>query len=155
MELQNLLYPLCGFLNKLQKDTASLYEVIYCFAFIYVTKIFNEYIDSNFSEKMVERMKKCWKQQKQPLLILSIVLHPSYRVSKFWTSIPNLSIVHLEKQLKYYYKAWFSHKSQTILAEFMQYMKGLDPYDDDSFAQFQGQLIDFQEFTSGIGNDAT
>ncbi len=151
MELQNLLYPLCGFLNKLQKDTASLYEVIHCFA--YVTKIFNEHIDSNFSEKMVERMEKRWKQWEQPLLILSIVLHPSYRVLKFWTSIPNLSMVHLGKWLKYYYEAWFGHKSQTILAEFMQYMKGLDPYDDDSFAQFQGQLIDFWEFTSGIGSE--
>ncbi len=64
MELQNLLYPLCGFLNKLQKDTASLYEVIHCFA--YVTKIFNEHTDPNFSEKMVERMEKRWKQWEQP-----------------------------------------------------------------------------------------
>ena len=57
LELQNLLYPLCGFLNKLQKDTASLYEVIHCFA--YVTKIFNEHMDLDFSEKMVWKM---WKQ---------------------------------------------------------------------------------------------
>ena len=33
----------------------------------------------------------------------------------------------------------------------MQYIKGLDPYDDDSFAQFQGQLVNFWEFTSSIG----
>ncbi|CAB4419113.1 unnamed protein product [Rhizophagus irregularis] len=123
VELQNLLYPLCGFLNKLQKDTASLYEVIHCFA--YVTKIFNEHTDSNFSEKMVERMEKRWKQWEQPLLILSMVLHPSYKVSRFRTSTPNLSMVHLGKCL--------------------------DPYDDDSFAQFKGQLVTFWEFTSGIG----
>ena len=41
--LQNLLYPLCGFLNKLQKDTARLYEVVYCFA--YATRIFSEFND--------------------------------------------------------------------------------------------------------------
>ena len=57
--LQNLLYPLCGFLNKLQKDTARLYEVIHCFA--YTTKIFSEYHDPDFSEKMVLRMEKRWK----------------------------------------------------------------------------------------------
>ena len=89
------MYPLCGFLNKLQKDTASLYEVIHCFA--YVTKIFNDHTDPNFSEKMVERMEKCWKQWEQPLLILSMVLHPSYKVSRFRTSTPNLSMVHLGK----------------------------------------------------------
>jgi hypothetical protein len=103
VELQNLLYPLCGFLNKLQKDTASLYEVIHCFA--YVIKIFNEHTDSNFSEKMVERMEKRWKQWEQLLLILSMVLHPSYKVSRFRTSTPNLSMVHLGKWLKYYYEA--------------------------------------------------
>lgn len=32
----------------------------------------------------------------------------------------------------------------------MQYMKSLDPYYDDSFAQFKGQLVTFWEFTSGI-----
>ena len=30
--LQHLLYPLCEFLNKLQKDTVRLFEVIHCFA---------------------------------------------------------------------------------------------------------------------------
>src|SRR5439155_642213 len=32
-ELQDMLYPLCGFLNKLQKDTARLYEVLHCFGY--------------------------------------------------------------------------------------------------------------------------
>jgi hypothetical protein len=59
-ELQDLLYPLCLFLNKLQKDTASLYEVIHCFA--YVTKIFNGHLDVEFSGKIVQRMEKRWKQ---------------------------------------------------------------------------------------------
>src|SRR5438045_6670993 len=76
---------------------------------------------------MVERMEKHWKQWEQPLLILSMVLHPSYKVSRFCTSTPNLSMVHLGKWLKYYYEAWFGHKPRTILAEFMQYMKSLDP----------------------------
>jgi len=51
------------------------------------------------------------------ILILSMVLHPSYKVSKFRTSTPNLSMVHLGKWLKYYYEAWFGHKPRTILAE--------------------------------------
>ncbi|CAB5389959.1 unnamed protein product [Rhizophagus irregularis] len=49
-ELQNLLYPLCGFFNKLQKDTARLHEVLHCFA--YTTKIFGYHNDPKFSSKM-------------------------------------------------------------------------------------------------------
>ncbi|GBB85266.1 hypothetical protein RclHR1_11820007 [Rhizophagus clarus] len=100
---------------------------------------------------MVERMEKCWKQWEQPLLILSVVLHPSYKLSKFHTSISNLSLTNLGKWLKYYYEAWFGSKPRTVLAEFVQYIKELDPYDDNSFTQFQGRLVDFWEFTSGIG----
>jgi len=51
-ELQNLLLPLCGFLNKLQKDIARLYEVLHVFA--YIMKIFRELPDLEFSVKMVE-----------------------------------------------------------------------------------------------------
>ncbi|GES86276.1 hypothetical protein GLOIN_2v1781828 [Rhizophagus clarus] len=86
--LQNLLYPLCGFLNKLQRDTARLYEVVHCFA--YATKIFSEYHDSTFSEKMISRMEKRWKE-------------------------------------------------------------GDDPYDNDSFNQFRGNVLDFWESTMEIG----
>ena len=79
--MQDLLYSLCEFLNKLQKDTARLYEVVHCFA--YTTKIFSEYPDSDFSKKMISRMEKRWKDWEQPLLLLSIALHPSYKLSKF------------------------------------------------------------------------
>ncbi|RIA92960.1 hypothetical protein C1645_820031 [Glomus cerebriforme] len=78
--LQNLLYPLYGFLNKLQKDTAHLYEVMHYFA--YITKIFSEYHDLDFSEKIISRMEKKWKDWEQPLLLLSITLHPSYNIDK-------------------------------------------------------------------------
>jgi hypothetical protein len=87
--LQNLLYPLCGFLNKLQRDTACLYEVVHYFA--YTTKIFSRYYNPVFSEKMVSRMENRWKDWKQPLLLLSIALHPSYKLSKFQLTVNNLT----------------------------------------------------------------
>lgn len=90
------MYPLCGFLNKLQKDTARLYEVVHCFA--YVTKIFSEHHDSVFSEKMISRMENRWKNWKQPLLLLSIIaLHPSYRLSKFRSTVNNLTWTHINQ----------------------------------------------------------
>ena len=57
-ELQNLLLPLCGFLNKLQKDAARLHEVLHVFA--YTMKLFRELPDLNFSVRMVERLEKRW-----------------------------------------------------------------------------------------------
>ena len=55
-ELQNLLLPLCGLLNKLQKDVAQLHEVLNIFAF--TMNLFRELPDLEFSVKMVERFEK-------------------------------------------------------------------------------------------------
>jgi len=147
--LQNLLYPLCGFLNKLQKDTARLYEVVHCFA--YTTKIFSDHHDPVFSEKMVSRMEKRWKDWEQPLLLLSIALHPSYKLSKFRSTVNNLTWTHIGQWLKYYYHAFFGTPAKSILAELINYKRGDDPYDNDSFLQFQGNVLDFWESTMGIG----
>jgi len=148
-ELQNLLYPLCGFLNKLQKDTARLYEVLHCFA--YTTKILNSHPNFEFSSKMVERMEHRWKEWEQPLLILSFILHPSYKLQKFSSSAPNLTWTHIGQWLKYYYESWFGSKPVSILSELIKYKRMQDPYDMDSFNQFKGNLVDFWESTNGIG----
>ncbi|RIA85686.1 hypothetical protein C1645_830412 [Glomus cerebriforme] len=88
-ELQNLLYLLCGFLNKLQKDTAQLHEVLHCFAD--TTKILDNHHNFEFSSKIVERMESCWKEWEQSLLILFFALHSSYKLQKFHSSTPNLT----------------------------------------------------------------
>ncbi|CAB5381510.1 unnamed protein product [Rhizophagus irregularis] len=99
--LQNLLYPLCGFLNKLQKDTARLYEVL----------------------------------------------------SKFRSTVNNLTWTHIGQWLKYYYFAFFGTSAKTILSELIDYKRGDDPYDDDSFLQFRGNVLNFWESTMGIGQE--
>jgi len=148
-DLQSLLYPLCGFLNKLQKDTAWLYEVLHCFA--YTTKILDNHHDNIFSSKMVERMESYWKYWEQPLLLLSFALHPSYKLQKFCSSTPNLTWTHIGQWLKYYYESWFGSKPKSILFELVKYKRSEDPYDMDSFNQFRGNLVDFWDSTSGIG----
>ena len=80
-ELQNLLLPLCGFLNKLQKDMARLHEMLHIFA--YIMKLFRELPDIDFSVRIVERLERRWTQWEQPLLLLSFVLHPHYGIEKF------------------------------------------------------------------------
>lgn len=53
--------------------------------------------------------------------------------------------------MKYYYLAFFETPVRTILAELINYKRGDDPYDDDFFLQFQGNVLDFWESTMGIG----
>ncbi|CAJ0920577.1 9493_t:CDS:2 [Entrophospora sp. SA101] len=147
--LQNLLYPLCCFLNQLQKDAARLYEVVHCFA--YTLHIFSMHHDLDFSEKMVSRIEKRWKGWEQPILLLSIILHPSYKLSKFRPTINNLSWTHVGQWLKYYYHAFCGKPATSILAELIDYRRGNDPYDYDSFLQFKGNVLNFWESTIGVG----
>ncbi|CAG8794287.1 26956_t:CDS:1, partial [Dentiscutata erythropus] len=77
------------FLNKLQKDTARLFEVVYSFAS--TIKIFKEHQDLDFGSKMVKRIEKHWKEWEHPLLILSIILHPDYKLEKFQSTNNNLT----------------------------------------------------------------
>jgi hypothetical protein len=147
--LQHLLYPLCGFLNKLQKDTARLFEVIHCFAS--TIKIFEEHQDVNFGMRMVERLETRWKEWEQPLLILSIVLHPQYKMEKFRATNNNLTWTHIGKWLKYYYQAFFNSRPSSIVAEMILYKHSDDPYDLETFLQFKGNLVNYWDSTAGIG----
>ena len=147
--MQNLLYPLCGFLNKLQKDTARLHEVLHCFA--YTTKILDNHHNFEFGLKMVARMESRWREWEQPLLILSFALHPSHKLQKFRSTTQNLTWTHIGQWLKYYYESWFNSKPVSILAELIKYKREEDPYDMDSFNQFKNNLVDFWESTSGVG----
>ncbi|RIA88906.1 hypothetical protein C1645_825629 [Glomus cerebriforme] len=70
-ELQNLFYPLCGFLNKLQKDTAQLYEVLHCFA--YTIKIFDNHYNLIFSSKMLKYYYKSWFGSKSTSILAELI----------------------------------------------------------------------------------
>jgi hypothetical protein len=68
---------------------ARLHEVI--LAFGWIIKIFLGHQDEDFSNQMITRLKNRWNQWEQPLLLLSLVLHPQYRLSLFNDNIPNLT----------------------------------------------------------------
>src|SRR5690242_9433761 len=55
-KLQNLLFSLCGILNKLQKNAARLFEIMHCFGWL--IKTFADCKDEDFSEHMVTRLEK-------------------------------------------------------------------------------------------------
>ena len=53
--------------------------------------------------------------------------------------------------MKYYYLAFFGTPARTILAELIDYKRGDDLYDNDSFSQFRRNVLDFWKSTMGIG----
>lgn len=114
-------------------------------------KIFSEHRDLDFSLQMIERLETRWREWEQPLLILSIVLHPQFKLAKFRVSNNNLTWTHIGQWLKYYYQAFFNSRSTSIVAEMILYKKGGDPYDLETFLQFKDNLIDYWDSTAGIG----
>src|SRR5690242_12354392 len=78
-ELQDLLFPLCGVLNKLQKDVAQLHEIVHYFGWL--INVFANHKDDYFSDHMVAHLENRWAQWEQPLLLLLFILHSKYQLS--------------------------------------------------------------------------
>src|SRR6185369_3792179 len=49
------------------------------------------------------------------------------------------------------YHAFCGKPATSILAELIDYRRGNDPYDYDSFLQFKGNVLNFWESTIGVG----
>lgn len=99
---------------------------------------------------MVARLITRWAQWEQPLLLLSFVLHPKYRLSKFSSNISNLSYTHFGQWLGYYYQVWFSELPKSILREYLSYQREIYPFDNNTYSQFNENIIDFWESAKGF-----
>ena len=55
-QLEKILLPFCGALNKLQAENARLYDVLHSFGYFY--KIWQEYSDQDLGKKMISRLEK-------------------------------------------------------------------------------------------------
>ena len=76
-----MLYPYCKILNILQKDKARLFQVTHCFAYLY--QFWNNYADIRLATQIQVRLERRWNDWEQPLLLLSCLLHPEYRMKQF------------------------------------------------------------------------
>ncbi|PKB94325.1 hypothetical protein RhiirA5_404857 [Rhizophagus irregularis] len=142
-ELQNLLLPICGALNKLQRDVSRLYEITHYFGWI--IKMFSSHKDKKFGNCMIGKLESRWAQYEQPLLFLLIVLHPKYRISKFNSSNKKISYTHFEQWLIYYYQAWFNEMPTRIFRDYLSYQRELFPFNPEIYNQFEENIIDFWE----------
>ena len=123
--------PLCGALNKLQKDAARLYEIVHCFGWI--IKIFSFHEKKEFGNHMIARLELRWAQWEQPLMLLSIILHPKYRTSKFKPSAKKISYSHFGQLIIYYYQAWFNEIPKKILREYLSYQQEIFPFNPETY----------------------
>src|SRR6185437_2476257 len=139
---------LCGILNRLQKNVARLFEIVHCFGWL--VKVFANCKDENFSDHMVARLEKRWAQWEQPLLLLSFVLHPKYRLSKFSANVSGLSYSHFGQWLNYYYYAWFHETPTRILRDFLLYQRKVFPFDYETYDQFNENIVDFWDSAKGL-----
>ena len=145
--------PLCGALNKLQKDVARLYEIVLCFGWI--IKIFSSHENEEFGNCMVARLESRWEKWEQPLLLLSIILHPKYRISKFKSSAQKVSYAYFGQWLIYYYQAWFNEMPKSILREYLSYQRENFPFNSETYIQFNENIIDFWESAKGLAPELT
>ena len=99
---------------------------------------------------MVNRLENRWFQWEQLLLLLSLVLHPNYQLSKFSSSISDLSYTHFGQWLNYYYYLWFGETPKRILREFLSYQREVFPFDKETYSQFDKNVIDFWESARGL-----
>jgi hypothetical protein len=72
-----------------------LHEVLHGFG--YFVSFWKNYDDSEFGVRMLNRLQTRWKSWEQPLLLLSWLLHPQYKMTKFKDDVLNLNHVYLSK----------------------------------------------------------
>ncbi|CAG8605228.1 6966_t:CDS:2, partial [Cetraspora pellucida] len=116
MTLRDLLYPFCIALNLMQQNKARLYHVLHSFAFF---------------------MQNMWEQ---PILLLSFVLHPLYKLNYFNQSLLYINYTHMSAWLLYYFKAWFGSEPNKLLLEFELYKQQKYPFIEKTFKQFDASV---------------
>jgi hypothetical protein len=150
-ELVKILKPYCIILDILQCDKARLHEVLHGFG--YFVKFWKDYDDIELSEKILDRLQTRWQSWEQPLLLLSWLLHPKYKMSKFKDNIPNLNHVYLSKWLIYYYEAWTKTKSKSILREYENFRRDIYPFDEQTTIQFEDDVLKYWGFVVPLAKE--
>ena len=102
-QLAMLMKLYCEVLDKLQSDKTQLFDVALSFG--YFIKFQEENGNQSLAEDMISRLEKHWKNWEQLLLLLALVLHPNYKLSKFNPDLESINFVAMGNWLCYYYKA--------------------------------------------------
>jgi len=149
--ISQILDPYCKLLNVLQRDKARLFQVVHSMG--YLVQFWLNYSDPALASKMIDRLEKRWKEWEQPLLLLSYLLHPEYRMEQFNNSVSNIDYSEFGKWLMYYYRAWSGKEPKCILSEFNDFRLAKYPFDLNSYRQFNNDIWSYWCFTSVSTNE--
>jgi len=133
-----ILYPYCKILNVLQSDKARLHQVIHGLG--YLSQFWSNYSNTELATKIINRLERHWEGWEQPLLILSCLLHPKYKMECFNNTIPNINYSTFGKWLIYYYHAWTGKESKCIIREFNDLCLNKHLFDIDTYKQFNDDI---------------
>lgn len=136
--LVEILNPYCKILNVLQSDKARLFQVIHGLG--YLSQFWSNYSDTELATKLINRLERRWEGWEQPLLILSCLLHPKYKMECFNNTISNINYSIFGKWLMYYYHAWSGKEPKCIIREFDDFRLSKYPFDIDTYKQFNDDI---------------
>ena len=146
-----ILYPYCKILNVLQSDKARLHQVIHDLG--YLSQFWSNYSNTQLSTKLINRLEKRWEGWEQPLLLLSCLLHPEYKIEFFNSAISNINYSIFGNWLMYYYTAWSGKEPKCILKEFDDFRLGNYPFNLSTYEQFNGDIWRYWCFASTSTNE--
>ncbi|PKY19590.1 hypothetical protein RhiirB3_523614 [Rhizophagus irregularis] len=136
--INEILDPYCKLLNLLQCDKARLFQVVH--SMNYLVQFWLNYSDDTLAKRIIGRLEKRWKDWEQPLLLLSYLLHPEYRMNQFNNTISSVNYSAFGKWLMYYYRAWSGKEPKCILREFDDFWLAKYPFDLESYRQFDNDI---------------
>ncbi|GBC53195.2 ribonuclease H-like domain-containing protein [Rhizophagus irregularis DAOM 181602=DAOM 197198] len=149
-KIETFLISYCATLNKLQRQNSRLHEVLHGFGNVVMT--LKTFEDQELATTLLSKIERRWRDWEQPFLLLSFLLHPFYRDTKFNPAL-NLSFPHLAKWVLYYYCAWFKEEPTVLLAELEEYRSKKYPYTDSISKQFKNNILDYWNFTKGYSKE--
>jgi len=140
-DLVKLLTPYCKLLNMLQRDKARLFEVTFSIA--YLLQFWESNSDNFLATQLIGRLERRWNEWEQPILLLSVILHPKYRINQFQATAININYPTFGKWLSYYYRAWTGQEPKCILREFNNFRMKDHPFDDKTYQQFKDNVLSY------------
>lgn len=149
--ITEILEPYCKLLNVLQCDKARLFQVVHSLS--YLVQFWQKCSDSVLATQLITRLERRWEGWEQPLLLLSCLLHPEYRMKKFSSTCSKVNYSEFGRWLMYYYRAWSGKEPTCILREFDDFRLEKYPFDRDTYRQFNGDVWRYWGYVSVSTNE--
>ncbi|PKK60735.1 hypothetical protein RhiirC2_818033 [Rhizophagus irregularis] len=149
--INEILEPYCKILNMLQCDKARLFQVVH--SMNYLVQFWLNRSDDALATKLIDRLEKRWKDWEQPLLLLSYLLHPEYRMKQFSSKVSSINYSEFGKWLMYYYRAWSGKEPTRIIREFDDFRLAKYPFDLETYKQFDNDIWRYWCYVSVSTNE--